>query len=258
MDSKLLEYDKVLATLKPVEKQLLDSKIKELNNTIKTGFYPLNWTSQRIPAYIEDLNLAIVKFSSIVSNVHKNSAMIEDVLRKIATTQLVQFKDFKQASLSQNISSPINSRKANAWQPLDVSEFYDILETNRISRLQALVDEYYTIGDSFLMKLEEVVVYTTSGCSPVLANSGYYNYWEKCIYNAIVQMIIGSMAAILGLLQIKDGLTLFRVNVSLSGKDLVVTPSLTDVDKFLTKAVRNISDSARVFVRWMHGTCKLY
>ena len=80
-------------------------------------------------------------------------------------------------------------------------------------------------------------------------------YWEKRIYNAIAEMIISSMAALVGMLQCKDGPPLFKVFVALNGKELVVTPSLTDVDKNITKVIRNIAESARFFVRWMHGTC---
>lgn len=76
LNLKLNEYDKVLASLKPVERQFLKKQIEELNVTLKAGFYPLNWTSQRIPAYIDDLNMALLKFSSIVNQVHKNSAMV--------------------------------------------------------------------------------------------------------------------------------------------------------------------------------------
>jgi hypothetical protein len=58
-----------MASLKPIEKMLLKTHIDDLNNTIKTGFYPLNWTSQRIPQYIDDLILALQKFSTVVSQV---------------------------------------------------------------------------------------------------------------------------------------------------------------------------------------------
>ena len=70
--------------MEPIEKQLLQSHIEELNDVIKVGFYPLNWTSQRIPAYVEELGLALVRFSSIVSQVHKNASMIEDVVQNIS------------------------------------------------------------------------------------------------------------------------------------------------------------------------------
>jgi dynein heavy chain len=36
---------------------------------------------------------------------------------------------------------------------------------------------------------------------------------------------------------------------------MVVSPALPEVDKQLTKAVRNMAESAKYFVRWMYGTC---
>ena len=68
-------------------------------------------------------------------------------------------------------------------------------------------------------------------------------------------MIIGSMAAFMGLLQCKTGPPLFKILVSLNGKELLISPSLTEVDKLITKGARQLVESARHFVRWMHGTC---
>lgn len=88
-----------------------------------------------------------------------------------------------------------------------------------------------------------------------LALAGYYHYWEKCIFNAITKCIIFSMATFLALLQSKDRPPLCEVKANLNGKDLVVTPTVNDIYKYLTKSVKNIVESARMFVRWMHGTC---
>lgn len=239
LNVKLEEYDRQLSMLKPIEKLLLKTHIEDLNAAIKTGFYPLNWTSQRIPAYIEDLDKALVLFQSIVSQVHKNAAAIQEVVTKISTAQLLQEKDFY---------------RNGSLQTLDISEFYEIVETRRVARLDALAHDYKSIGESFLMKVEEIIAQTTTGCSTALA--AYYHYWERIIYNAITQMVIRSMAALMGFLQCKDALPLFKVVVSLNGKEFVVSPSLTEVDKILTKSVKNMAESARSFVRWMHGTCE--
>ncbi|KAJ1437467.1 dynein heavy chain, N-terminal region 2-domain-containing protein [Ochromonadaceae sp. CCMP2298] len=239
LNEKLHEYDRLLATLSPVERKLLQTQIDELNTTIKGGFYPLNWTSQRIPAYIEDLNLALERFGSIISQVHKNAAMIHDVIDKISSTLLVRGTDLVQSD--------------GQVGPMDISEFFETVEKRRNERLDALVHDYQTIGESFLMKVEEVVARTATGFSPILAV--YYHYWERCIYNCIVQMIVRSMATFMGLLQCKEGPPLFKILVSLNGKELMISPSLTEVDKLITKGARNMVESARHFVRWMHGTC---
>ena len=239
LNAQLKIYDTIMESLKPIEKILLKGHINDLNGTIKTGFYPLNWTSQRIPQYIEDLEHALLKFSSVVSQVHKNAAMVEDIVTRLSKTLLVQGKDFIHPDGTQ--------------LSLDISEFYEIVEVRRITRLDILVEEYKSIGESFLMKVEEVVVKTATGNSPVLF--GYYHYWEKCIYNAIAQMVIASMAALMGLLQCKDSPPLFKVLATLNGNDIIVSPALPEVDKQLTKAFRNMAESSKFFIRWMYGTC---
>eukprot|EP01040_Poterioochromonas_malhamensis_P005875 gene5875-6317_t len=244
LNEKLHEYDRLMSTLTAVEKKLLTSHIDELNSTIKGGFHPLNWTSQRIPSYIEDLRIALERFGSVISQVHKNNDMINDVVQKIAKTLLIKPSDFRSSSSS-----------GDEQQPLDISEFFELVEKRRNERLDSLVHDYKTIGESFLIKIEEVVAKTASGGSPVLAV--YYHYWERCLYNAITQMIISSMAAYIGMLQCKEGPPLFKLNVSLNGKELLISPSLTEVDKLITKGARSMVESARYFVRWMYGTCLL-
>eukprot|EP01033_Poteriospumella_lacustris_P008676 gene8676-6241_t len=240
LNEKLHEYDRLLGTLTEVEKKLLSSHIDDLNTTIKGGFYPLNWTSQRIPSYIEELGSALEKFDSVISEVHKNGEMIMDIVNKISKTLLIRESDFK-------------STTDGVRQPLDISEFFEIFEKNRVERLDALVHDYKSIGETFLMKIEGVVARTATGASPVLGI--YYHYWERCIYNAITQMIIRSMATYIGMLQCKEGPPLFKLLVSLNGKDLLISPSITEVDKLIAKGGRSIVEAARCFVRWMFGTC---
>ena len=242
LNEKLHEYDRLIGALSSVERKLLSAQIDDLNTTIKGGFYPLNWTSQRIPSYIEELNLALERFGSIISQVHKNGAMINDVINKIANTLLIRGNDLRQPD--------------GSVQPMDISEFFEAVDKRRTERLDALVHDYQTIGESFLMKVEEVVAKTATGFSPVLAV--YYHYWERCIYNAITKMIIRSMATFMGMLQCKEGPPLFKVLVSLNGKDLMISPSLTEVDKLITKGSKGMVESAKRFVRWMHGTCKFF
>jgi dynein heavy chain len=239
LNEKLHEYDRLMTILTPVEKKLLQSHIDQLNTTIKGGFHPLNWTSQRIPAYIEELRSALEQFGSVVSQVHKNADMINDIVKKISKTLLIKPSDFRLVD--------------GSLHPLDISEFFEIAEKRRNERLDSLVHDYKTIGESFLMKVEEVVAKTGSGSSSVLAV--YYHYWERCLYNAITEMVISSMATYIAMLQCKEGSPLFKLNVSLNGKELLISPSLTEIDKLITKGARNLVESAKFFVRWMHGTC---
>ena len=126
LSEKLVEYDRCMGVLSQTERMVMKFHIDELNTTIKVGFYPLNWTSQRIPDYIEELDMALVRFKSTISQLHKNAAMIEDVVHNISQTLLVQMKDFK-------------NPKSGQLEPMDISEFYDIMEARRTARLDSLV-----------------------------------------------------------------------------------------------------------------------
>jgi hypothetical protein len=48
---------------------------------------------------------------------------------------------------------------------------------------------------------------------------------------------------------------LCRVSVMINGKDVVMNPPVNDIYKYLTKLGKNIVESSKLFVRWMHGSC---
>ena len=56
LDIMLRNYNQVINSLSPVEKELLKAKLADMQRTLKTGFTPLNWNSQRIPHFIEACN----------------------------------------------------------------------------------------------------------------------------------------------------------------------------------------------------------
>ena len=47
-----------------------------------------------------------------------------------------------------------------------------------------------------------------------------------------------------------------KVKATLNAPDVLVSPSLTDIYKYLNKIVKQLVESAKVFVRWMDGTCR--
>ena len=237
---KLWKYDSLLASLAPVENELLVRQLAQLQRVLKTGFTPLNWNSQRIPFFIEACDKALNEFQGIVSQIQKSSAMIEEVVSAISNTVLAQPADLK--------------CDARTGRPLltDIVEFYEAMETKRIARLQNLVQKYRSI-EPLLKKVEEVVASTATAASLLLA--GYYNLWEKRICNAITLMIAKSLAGFQEMLRHADCTPFIMIRCTLSGKDVVVSPPPADVHKYFTKAVRNIVESAKVFVRWKRGTC---
>lgn len=46
-----------------------------------------------------------------------------------------------------------------------------------------------------------------------------------------------------------------QVSLSLLSAEVLVSPSTSEASKQLGRLLRNLVESARPFVRWMHGTC---
>ncbi|TYZ50849.1 hypothetical protein PybrP1_008863 [[Pythium] brassicae (nom. inval.)] len=270
----LRQYDTLLAELTPVETHLLKTQLKDLEDVLRVGFAPLNWNSQRVLSFIEHCNKALNQFANLVSQIHKSSKMVEDIVVGIEGTLLIKIDDFEEGVVT------------------EVGEFYELVERNRMQRIEELVQNYRSIGP-LLIKVEEIVAGVNTGASPKMAT--YYMYWERRIFNAITKMIISSMTTFQALLNVhtKDissasnvmGMStssglggggggggggrsrseevsklkrppLCKVKATMNGKDIVVTPSLSDMYKYLSKSVKHIVESAKAFIRWMHGTCR--
>ncbi|OQR86956.1 flagellar inner arm dynein 1 heavy chain alpha [Achlya hypogyna] len=242
----LKQYDALLKSLTPVETYLLRGQLRDLDEALRVGFYPLNWNSQRIFSFIEASFKALNQFGNIVSQVHKSAKMIDEVVVSIENAVLIKISDYEDGVVT------------------EVGEFYELMERNRVARIEELVQNYRSIGP-LLIKVEEVVAGVNTGCSPKLAT--YYMYWERRIFNAITKMIIASMTTFQALLNVhqKDVFKtetklkrppLCKIKATMNGKDIVVTPSLSDMYKYLSKCVKHIVESAKAFARWMHGTCR--
>ena len=239
MQQMLNTYHGLLDSLSVVERGLLQEKLGKLREHVAHGFAPLNWTSQRIPNYIDSCNQELNEFTNIVSQVHKSSTMIAEVVDSIEETSLITEADFQTA--------------AGEARTIDVSQFYDLLEAKRIQRVEGLAQRYRDMNQ-LLIKIEEVAVGTNTGTSAIL--KGYYHYWEKRIFNAITKMVVTSMATLLAVLEAEArSAPLCVVKATLNGKDVVLSPTLMDVQKIFRNSVNNLVESTKAFQRWMDGTC---
>ena len=86
--------------------------------------------------------------------------------------------------------------------------------------------------------------------------------WAERIYNAIIKMVISSMATFQALLNVRGKRSgrasnddqpseaqrpLCKLSASLNGKDIVVSPTEDDVYRYLKKSVNHIVESAKLF-----------
>ena len=242
LNQVIKRYLQSMSKMNPTETELMTKQIDDLHGVMKPGFDRLNWNSLHIATFIENCNSAINVFNNQVMQVKKQATMIAEVVDSIAKIRLVRVEDFRRPGKG----------------TMHVVEFYELLEKNRVERLEDLVAKYKSIGP-LLLKVEGIVAQTDSSMSPALGC--YYVYWERRIFNAITQMIIDSMTSQQELLCMALGkekaskLPLCALKATLNGADIALSPALTDMYRYLSKAVKNLVESAKMFPRWKHGSC---
>nr|Q9SMH3.1 RecName: Full=Dynein-1-alpha heavy chain, flagellar inner arm I1 complex; AltName: Full=1-alpha DHC; AltName: Full=Dynein-1, subspecies f [Chlamydomonas reinhardtii]CAB56598.1 1-alpha dynein heavy chain [Chlamydomonas reinhardtii] len=240
LNSMLFKYYESIDQLTPVERELMERKLEELESCLQPGFTILNWNSLGITEFIGTCDKAIATFQQLVKQVQKNSGIIEQVVYAIAGAQLV-------------------TEPEEGAEVMDLQEFYEDIERQRLAALESLVKKYRTISP-LLGKIEEVVAGTNSGKSPAL--SSYYSFWERAIFNALNTMVLCAMTKLQDMIEQRSKHAeggrkppLFKVTVSLQSVDVVVQPPMTEVNKALGRLVRSLVESTKAFVRWMDGTC---
>ncbi|MCO5597848.1 hypothetical protein L7F22_051932 [Adiantum nelumboides] len=247
IQSMLHQYQKTTGILTSVEAKLLAYHLTTLQQVLEPGFSYLNWNSLGIPDFVSFCSKAINEFKSLVNQVQNNASSIEKAVEGIGNTNLVQETLFWICSIN--------------LVPLSWQELYERLEQERQSAVSEALKQYRSVSP-LLMKLEEIVVSTNTGKSPVLVE--YYKHWEQKIFDALIQMVLKGLLVLQSFFQSKKNsirqqlpckCRRFKVNFYLNKPDVLAQPPLNDVAGLLNRLVRTVVTSARAFIRWMDGTC---
>jgi dynein heavy chain len=264
LQQMLERYHHTLSQLTPIEANLMQVQLCHLRASIRAGFTPLNWNSLHVTAYISDVNKALQDFDNVLGQVRKSCALLEDSVNTIGNTVLLSVADFDaKAGIASSAGSPSN------YAVMEVLEVYDTIEKQRTAKLESLVHKYKSVRP-VMQQIEGLIAGTDSCASPALAE--FYRYWERRFFNAITKMIISSMVTFQALLNFvpvpslaaKDGHhaasllrrpPLIRVKASYIAPDVILSPDVPTITKYLRRAVYQILKSSKAFLRWMDGTC---
>ena len=237
-------YHSVLDMLTAAEKKLLATRATKLERALDPGFNVLNWSSLGIPDFVTSCTKATNEFLQLVNQVQKNSTMIQQVVNDISEVHLV-------------VEPPAGD------DVMDLQEFYEFLEKNRLEVVDEMVRKYRTIAP-LLGKVEEAVAGTNTRRSAQLKD--YYGFWERAIFNALNAMVNNGISSLVHMFRSRNAKVarnlaidvrppLFKISALLNLPEIVVQPPMNEVAKFLNRLVRNLVESTRPFVRWMDGTC---
>eukprot|EP00210_Caulerpa_lentillifera_P005286 g5050.t1 len=236
LNTMLSNYQKAVHQLNEVESGLLKTHLTSLEQSLSPGLSALNWYSLGIGEFIKACNNAINRFNSLVSQVKKSSSAIEEVLGEVIKTPLF-----------------IASESHNEIKEL--SQFMDDFETHIDETIEKLLKRTNTIPQ-FLTKIEECVFGTNTGkCADMRE---FYVYYEKLLYQSLNFMVLNGMKIFESTLQKcsrSRSAPLFKVLITLSSPEILVTPSVNDINKSLGRVTRKFVECTKQFIRWMDGTC---
>lgn len=238
LDLLIDAYNAAVGDLSPVQQKLLRKQILDLDKCLSPGLSPLNWNSLGITDFIEAGNQGITKFrGAFRDQVEKSEERIANVVSAIENATLVRPFDWNRADV------------------MDHMEFGEFFERHRLAQLEDLVKKYDSIGP-FLVKIEETTAGTKTGMAPSMAE--YYHYWERRIFNAITTMLLRGMSTFQTLFSAGERKRppLLRVKADCSGSE-IDDQALQSVFRLISKLLKNTIQSAKSFVRWMDGTCRM-
>jgi dynein heavy chain len=247
LNSMLASYHAVIEALSPIELSLISLRVEEVKRVMKPGMCAFNWSSLGIAEFISQCTKAISLLQSYCNQMKKSDATIATIVSEIATDDIVP------------------KTLPNAGETLDLSEFFDLVESHRHERIDVLLKKYQQIS-SLLIKIEEVVDkgdgHKVFGKSKQMRE--YYKYWERQIYKALSKMLLLAMTNLKNLLciptikgqrKVLNPVALFKITAYVMPPDIGSTPPVTEIRKVIGKLVGNIVSTPKQFVRWYRNQC---
>ncbi|XP_049816413.1 dynein axonemal heavy chain 10 [Schistocerca nitens] len=168
------EYGRLVDSLTAPEVHFLRDHLHEAESHILPGAVRLNWMSLGIPQYADDCQSALRTLESMVYQVRK----VGNELR-VRTQQLESYNLF-QATLP-DMSDP------DTVERLTCKKFFVEMEKKRTEQAQKMQEVYGSTGP-VMMKLESVVLQTSTGCCPLMIP--YYEFWEHEIFISLVRLML--------------------------------------------------------------------
>ena len=249
----MLEMFESNTRLDDMERRLLDSKLRQLQGRLEMGFSILNWNSLGIDQFVKDTREDIKKFGSTVDEIRKKTKDIQKEVERIAMTDL------------------IGDPAPQGGELLDLVGFVDALERRRNTIVEDLRSKYdesvpaylQQIAEQILPKEEQQVLAAGAANPEDLGRKlrkhpllkPYFYHWERMVFAALTTMVLRAMDSLKELFGSKGARPLFRVDLSLAKPDILVNPTVGEVEKILQKVINLPSQCTKAFRRWEDGSC---
>lgn len=242
----LQEYEAEVESLSDVEKDLLHEKVEGLTDTLASAAESYNLQSLGIEDFIHDFRNELKKFRELKHKVEEKKRMIEDIVGQISRTELI----------SRETLRVFFNQELDAKDFMTLTRFSTLITEDVQSISKELIEKYQKIGQTMLPQIEFVVTTkTTRKCDKMRM---YYFYWERRVYNALIEMITRGLLTFKSLINRKGSrpIPLFRVSTEFQYMKVITVPHINEIRVTMNNLVKKIKDVAGGFPRWREGTCK--
>ncbi|XP_030371764.1 dynein heavy chain 10, axonemal [Scaptodrosophila lebanonensis] len=286
-------YNSIIANLSLSEVIFLRDHIYDTELFIQMGVGRYTWMSFNIGKFCEQINSQLRKLTSIVSQINFIRLDLRNRIDLIKSFNLFNLDNVDEESSLAPITSTLNFSRSNprmnesrtnkstrtfqsttgeritilvAEKEHDKKEkqqeiacgkgiyhcqtYFERLEESRNRKAAQMKKLYDSLGP-VLIKLESLVLGTFTGRSEKMRM--YYEYWEDETYKCIIDMTYQNLKCYISRLLSKA--PMFEVNAVLLMSEIVLEPSVNELQNIIVTAAKDYLSRMKIFTRWMMGTC---
>ncbi|KAK3924935.1 Dynein heavy chain 10, axonemal [Frankliniella fusca] len=232
--SKLVaDYNNLVDRLDIPQLLFVKSHLKEVEKQMQPGLCRINWTSQGVRDFAMGCQLVLRNLVSLVGQMEAVSVEVSQRL-----SQLEQHNLFH--------ARPPESDE----QVPGCKVFFAEMDVRRSESVRQMMNLYGDLGP-VLMKLEGLVLQTSSGRAPVMAHS--YQYWESRTFSTFVKFVLRNLMDFDRFLV--GNTAYFQVETLLVVPDVSMRPTSVEVYNIVIHSIKDFLERLKSFPRWMNGTC---
>nr|XP_031841739.1 dynein heavy chain 10, axonemal [Nomia melanderi] len=230
------QYNKMLDRITKADIQLLKHILLDIEKHIQPGVMRINWDSLNIADFGHNCEKLLKNLNSIID---QTDQMKKDLDNRI-------FSDLQRYNLF-----TLPPDLAEGLEELLPCKTYFQEIQNRRTELASSMRKIYESMGPLLMKLESLVLGTTTGRSPAMQL--FYETYEKKIFGAFITCMVQNIEVFNKTLT--SFKPIFQVDAVLIASEAVLRPSPAEIYHIILQNVKYMFDELKRFPRWMNGSC---
>ncbi|KYQ51703.1 Dynein heavy chain 10, axonemal [Trachymyrmex zeteki] len=229
------QYNNILDTLDRADIQLLKQILQDVEKNIQPGVTRFNWNSLSISDYAAACHRILKNLNSIIEQINQ----IKKELDNRIESELQSYHLFS-----------TKKEVAESEVLLPCKSYFMEIRNRRSELVSSMLKTYQSISP-MLVKLESLVLGTSTGTSPAM--QFLYEKYEKKIFSAFIICMVRNMEVLNKMLN--NTKPIFQVDALLITSEVILRPSPNEIFSTICHDVRDLLERLKEFSRWMNGTC---